>query len=156
MAAVDVERVALLEQVLRGAGFTDVFAEVGHGPDGVAAVDVTGQYRFCWVRGARLVEGPAVAWTAGLGPALAAAVAAVAPGASPAGVAEAAEPVPGLPPGAVGRVTVVHQADLSTGGDHADATEPLPSGAVVVVGVEVLFPDGGRVAVTETVAVEAS
>ncbi|OLT02086.1 hypothetical protein BJF90_04750 [Pseudonocardia sp. CNS-004] len=94
---------------------------------------------------------------AGLRAALAAAVAAVAPGvaaSAPAAVAERA--LTGLPAGAVGSATVVHQADLSTGGDYADSAEPLPAGAVVVVGVEVLFPDGGRVAVTETVPVEAS
>jgi creatinase/prolidase-like protein len=129
----DGERIALVEQALRGAGFTDVLAEVVHGPDGVSSVDVTGQYRFCWVRGARLVEGASAPWVAGLEKALA-----------------------GLPAGAVGSVAVVHQADLSTGGDYADPGEPLPAGAVVVVAVEVLFPDGGRVAVTETVPVEAS
>jgi hypothetical protein len=152
----DGERIALVEHVLRGAGFTDVFAEVVHGPDGVAALDVTGQYRFCWVRGARLTGGASVPWAAGLGRALAAAVAAVAPGAAAtAPVAAAEEALTGLPAGAVGQATVVHQADLSTGGDYADPAEPLPAGAVVVVGVEVLFPDGGRVAVTETVPVEA-
>jgi hypothetical protein len=61
-----------------------------------------------------------------------------------------------LPAGAVGHVTCTHQADLSTGGDYADPAEPLPACAVVVVAVEVLFPDGGRVRVTETVPVEAS
>jgi hypothetical protein len=155
--AAEDERIALVERALRGAGFTDVLAEVVHGPDGVAAVDVTGQYRFCWVRGARLVDGADAPWVAGLRAALAAAVAAVAPGvaaSAPAAVAERA--LTGLPPGAVGSATVVHQADLSTGGDYADPAEPLPAGAVVVVGVEVLFPDGGRVAVTETVPVEAS
>ncbi|GAA5115404.1 aminopeptidase P family N-terminal domain-containing protein [Pseudonocardia adelaidensis] len=152
----DGERIALVEQALRGAGFTDVFAEVVHGPDGVAAVDVTGQYRFCWVRAARLV-GPNPPWARELDRALAAAVAAVAPGvAASAPVTAAEEVLAGLPAGAVASATVVHQADLSTGGDYADPAEPVPAGAVVVVGVEVLFPDGGRVAVTETVPVEAS
>ncbi|MHA6622316.1 aminopeptidase P family N-terminal domain-containing protein [Pseudonocardia sp. DLS-67] len=155
--AADGERVALVERALRGAGFTDVLAEVVHGPGGVAAVDVTGQYRFCWVRGARLVEGASPSWVAGLDEALAAAVAAVAPGAAASVPAAAAErALSGLPAGAVVSASVVHQADLSTGGDYADPDEPLPAGAVVVVGVEVLFPDGGRVAVTETVPVEAS
>jgi hypothetical protein len=150
----DGERIALVEHALRRAGFTDVLAEVVHAPDGVAAVDVTGQYRFCWVRGARLVEGATTPWAAGLGRALAAAVAAVEPGATAAGPAAAAEMVlTGLPARAVASATVVHQADLSTGGDYADPAELLPAGAVVVVGVEVLFPDGGRVAVTETVEV---
>ena len=151
----DGERIALVEHALRRAGFTDVLAEVVHAPDGVAAVDVTGQYRFCWVRGARLVEGATTPWAAGLGRALAAVVAAVAPGATAAGPAAAVErELTGLPPGAVASATVVHQADLSTGGDYADPAEPLPAGAVLVVGVEVLFP--GRVAVTDTVSVEAS
>jgi creatinase/prolidase-like protein len=148
------ERVALVEHSLRGAGFTDVLAEVVRGPDGVAALDVTGQYRFCWVRGAQLVDGTSTPWAGGLGRALAAAVAAVAPGAAAtAPVAAAEEALTGLPDGAVGQAAVVHQADLSTGGDYADPAEPLPDGAVVVVGVELLFPDGGRVAVTETVQV---
>jgi Creatinase/Prolidase N-terminal domain len=155
-AASEGERVAVVERALRGAGFTDVLAEVVHGPGGVAAVDVTGQYRFCWVRGARLV-GATPSWVAGLDEALAAAVAAVAPGvAASVPVAAGEGALGGLPAGAVGSVAVVHQADLSTGGDYADPAEPLPAGAVVVVGVEVLFPDGGRVAVTETVPVEAS
>jgi hypothetical protein len=132
-------------------------AEVVRGPDGVAALDVTGQYRFCWVRGARLVDGTAAPWADELGRALAAAVAAVAPGVAPGVPVAAAEQVlTGLPADAVTSATVVHQADLSTGGDYADPAERLPDGAVVVVGVEVLFPDGGRVAVTETVPVEAS
>jgi hypothetical protein len=151
------ERVALIERALRGAGFTDVLAEVVRGPDGVTALDVTGQYRFCWVRGARLVDGSSAPWAGELGRALAAAVAAVAPGVAPGVPAAAGEQVlTGLPADAVASATVVHQADLSTGGDYADPAEPIPDGAVVVVGVEVLFPDGGRVAVTETVSVEAS
>jgi hypothetical protein len=96
----DGERIALVEHALRGAGFTDVLAEVVHGPDGVAAIDVTGQYRFCWVRGARLAEGATAPWAAGIGGALAAAVAAVAPGARAAGPAAAAEgTLAGLPAG---------------------------------------------------------
>lgn len=151
---VDGERIALVEQSLRGAGFTDVLAEVVHGPGGVCAVDVTGQYRFCWVRGARLVEGASASWVGDLARALAAGVAAVAAGvAASVPVAAAERVLGGLPAGAVGSVAVVHQADLSTGGDYADPGEPLPAGAVVVVAVEVLFPDGGRVAVTETVPV---
>jgi hypothetical protein len=156
-AAAEGARIALVERALRGAGFTDVLAEVVRGPDGVVALDVTGQYRFCWVRGARLVDGTAAPWADELGRALAAAVAAVAPGVAPGVPVAAAEQVlAGLPADAVASATVVHQADLSTGGDYADPAERLPDGAVVVVGVEVLFPDGGRVAVTETVPVEAS
>jgi hypothetical protein len=84
-------------------------------------------------------------------------VSAVAPGVAASVPVVAGETaLTGLPPGAVGHVTCTHQADLSTGGDYADPAEPLPDGAIVVLGVEALFPDGGRVAVTETVSVEAS
>jgi Xaa-Pro aminopeptidase len=155
----DGERIALLEQALRGAGYTDLMVEVVHGPDGVSAVEVTGQFRFGWLRAARLVAPPAGAavapWAAAVQNALAAARGAVAPGvaaAVPAATAENAFTT-GLPAGAIAHATVVHQADLSTGGDYASPDEELPAGAVVVVGVEVLFPDGGRVAVADTVRV---
>lgn len=151
------ERVAVLEKALRGAGYTDVLAEVVHGPDGVSAVEAAGQYRFGWLHGARLVGEPDVAWAAGLGAALQAARAAVADGVPASVPVSAAEQLlTGLPPGATGRATCVHQADLSTGGDYADSAEELRSGAVVVLGVEVLFADGGRVVVADTVRVTAN
>ncbi|GAA1318553.1 aminopeptidase P family N-terminal domain-containing protein [Pseudonocardia xinjiangensis] len=155
----DGERIAILEQALRGAGYTDLMVEVVHGPDGVSAVEVTGQYRFGWLRVARLVAphaGVALpSWAAAVQNALAAARGAVAPGVRAAAPAAAAENAftTGLPSGAVLHATVVHQADLSTGGDYASPDEELAPGAVVVVGVEVLFPDGGRVAVADTVRV---
>ncbi|GAA3108346.1 hypothetical protein GCM10010464_84040 [Pseudonocardia yunnanensis] len=150
------ERIALLEQALRGAGYTDLMVEVVHGPDEVSAVEVTGQFRFSWLRAARLVT-PASGvpqWAASLQDALAAARGAVAPGEAASVPAAAAEKtLTGLPAGATAHATVVHQADLSTGGDYASPDEQLPVGAVVVVAVEVLFPDGGRVAVADTVRV---
>ena len=70
----DGERIALLEQALRGAGYTDLMVEVVHGPDGVSAVEATGQFRFSWLRAARLVTPAAGApqWAASLQDALAA------------------------------------------------------------------------------------
>jgi Xaa-Pro aminopeptidase len=150
----DGDRVAAVERGLRGGGYTDVQAELVHGPDGVAAIDVVGQFRFGWLRAARLVG--TAAWTAAVEAAQRAAVAAVASGMTSAVAAAAAErDLGGLPEGAVAHVTCVHQADLATGGDHASGAEELRPGAVVAVGVEVLFADGGRVVVADTVHVTA-
>ena len=148
----DGERLAAVERGLRGGGYTDVQADVVHGPDGVAAIDVIGQYRFGWLRAARLVG--TAAWTGAVESALRAACAAVAPGVTAAApAATAGRELTGLPDDAVAHVTVVHQADVSTGGDHASGADELRPGAVVAVGVEVLFSDGGRVTVADTVHV---
>lgn len=150
------ERVALLERRLRGAGYTDVLAGVLHGPDGVSAVEVTGQYRFGWLHAARTVGTPGVPWVSGMAAALAAARAAVTEGvAAGVPVAAAERAVTGLPPGATAHATCVHHADLSTGGDWASPDEVLRRGALVVLAVDVLFADGGRVAVADTVRVGA-
>jgi hypothetical protein len=153
----DGERIARLEQALRGAGFADVLAGIGHGPDGVSSVEVTGQYRHGWVHAARLLGAGAPGWTAAVAAALRAARGAVAAGVPASVPVEAGRrALTGLPAGATAHVTCVNRADLSTHGDYAAPDAELPLGAAAVVGVEVLFDGGGRVAVADTVLVGAA
>lgn len=134
------ERVAVLERELRGHGFTEVLASAT-----TETIEATGQYRHGWLH---LAEPLDPGWTGPLGAALRAVVGAVVPGATRQDLGAAA--VPKFPAGVDWHVTCVNQADLATGGEYVP-DEPIPAGAVVVVGVEVLLGNGGRVAAARTV-----
>lgn len=137
------ERLAVLERVLRGNGFTDVVASSTS-----TTLEATGQYRHGWLRLARPVD---PAWAGPLDAALRAAVGAVAAGTRAADLAAAAAPaLAALPAGVDRHVTCVNQADLATGGEYAP-DEAVPAGAVLVVEVEALFAGGGRAVAAETV-----
>jgi hypothetical protein len=51
----------------------------------------------------------------------------------------------------------VHHADMATNGEYADypSSLPIPSGSVVIVGIDVRFADGTHAAVAETVLAAA-
>jgi hypothetical protein len=149
------ERIAVVEQQLRGSGFTDLTAEVSTTTDGVLTLEVTGEYRHGWLHAARLVQGRAAAtWVTAVEEALGAAVAAVAEGSRTATLTAAAEPaLASLPAGASWYLSCVNQADMATHGELQSSDDALLGGSVVVVGIEVLFQDGGRAAVADTVLV---
>jgi creatinase/prolidase-like protein len=167
-------RVALVERELRGGGFADVFVGAGVTGDGVVSIEITGQYRHGWLRTAGLVtpEGAPAdrrrphdhgapadpSWVHAVRAALWAAVDAAVAGGPVAQLAAATAPaLAGLPTGAAADVGWVNQADLSTSGEyerHARGTR-LPAGAVGAITVEVLFADGGRGVVADTVLVTA-
>lgn len=144
------QRVSIVERRLRGGGFLDVLTQPSVTTDGVASLRITGQYRTCWVQAARL-SGTAP-WTSTLTAALDAAIGAVRPGATGADLRRAVS----LPEG--GRLTWVHQADLSTNGEYAnvDPAAPFAEGAVLTLAADVLFEDGGYVVVADTVLVTAT
>ncbi|MEW2549780.1 hypothetical protein AB0910_29125 [Streptomyces sp. NPDC047002] len=147
-------RTAVVERVVRGAGFLDVQVATPAAPDGVTGVEVTGQFRTGWLRAARLAG--RAPWTRALTEALDGAVAAATAGATAADVAAAAAPaLAGLPAGADPRVRLVDQADLASGGEYRGpaAGGPLAAGSVVAVSVDVLFESGGYAALADTVFV---
>jgi Xaa-Pro aminopeptidase len=156
----DCERIALAERELRGDGYLDVIANTSRTADGVTSVRITGQYRYLWLRAARLADpdGDAwpvgVAWPGALRRAVAAAVAATVPGVTTAALEAAARPALGqLPAGTTADVRLVYHADLATDGEYANdpAGQPVPDGAVVVVEIDARFADGTHAAVAETV-----
>ncbi len=150
----DGERIAIAERDLRGDGFLDVLADTGRTADGVTSMRITGQYRYLWLHASRLADADAVAWAGPLRRAIAAAVAATAPGATAAGLDAAARSVLGeLPGGATADVRWVHAADMATNGEYQDYPPylPIPAGAVVVTGIDVRFADGTHATVAETV-----
>ncbi|MCF3960856.1 hypothetical protein [Streptomyces fuscigenes] len=149
-------RTAVVERVVRGAGFLDVATRVAHAPDGVACVQVTGQYRTGWLHAARLADTDGPSWTGALREALDAALGAVGPGVTARHLTEAGGPALALlPAGSDAQVRWVNQADLATDGEyrHRAADEPMAEGSVVAVAVDVLFEAGGYAAVGETVLV---
>jgi Xaa-Pro aminopeptidase len=149
-------RIAAAERGLRGEGFLDVFARAEQAPDGVTSLQVTGQYRTLWVHASRLTDDTGAPWAGVLRHALTAAIEAVRPGSDAAGLADVARPaVTELPTGATAQVRWTHQTDMATNGEYASypADLPIPSGAVVVITVDVTFPDGRHAAVADTVAV---
>lgn len=151
-------RAALVERELRGSGFADVLVTGAATGDGIASIEITGQYRHGWLRAARLVDGAGAPWTAALHAGLATAVDAATAGASPAEISAAAEPLlAGLPLGTACDVAWINQADLSTNGEYErhEVHTRLRAGTVGVVSVEALFADGGRAVVADTVLVEA-
>jgi Xaa-Pro aminopeptidase len=154
-------RIAAAERGLRDAGFLDVFARAQDAPGGVTWLEVTGQYRNLWLHASRLADGPggtAAAWPGALRQALATVTAAVRAGMTAERLAGAAGgDIAGLPLGAAAGVRWVHQADMATNGEYASypADLPIPAGAVVVLTVEAVFPDGRHAAVADTVAVGA-
>jgi Xaa-Pro aminopeptidase len=143
------QRVSAAERTLRWGGYLDVLTQPSATTDGVSSLRISGQYRTCWLQAARLSgEAP---WTRQLTAALGAAIGAVRPGASGAELPAAA--AASLPAG--GRLTWVHQADLSTNGEYArpDPAAPLAEGAVLALAADVLFDDGGYAVVADTVLV---
>ncbi|NEK59117.1 hypothetical protein GCU56_14720 [Geodermatophilus sabuli] len=152
------EAVAVLEGEVRSAGFTDLMTEVSRTSDGVVSLEVTGEYRHGWLHAGRILDpsSPEPHWLPTLRAGFEAAVGAVDGAARFSDVTAAAEAVLGdLPADAAWYVRCVNQADMATNGEYESVspTTPLPDGAVVVVGIEVVFADGGRAAVAETVLV---
>jgi Xaa-Pro aminopeptidase len=149
-------RTAVVERLVRGAGFLDVQTHVAQAPDGVACVQVTGQFRTGWLHASRLANTAGRAWAEALREALEAAVGAVRAGASGRELtAAAAAALARLPEGSDAQVRWVNQADLATAGEYRRraADEPLPAGSVVAVSVDVLFESGGYAALGDTVLV---
>src|SRR5262249_14356581 len=149
-------RIASAERGLRDAGFLDVFARAQDAPDGVTWLDVTGQYRNLWLHASRLADGPggtAAAWPRPLRRGVAAGAGRGRTAEGLAGAAGGATPA--LRRGAAAGVGWGHQADMATNGEYAScpAALPIPAGAVVVLTVEAVFPDGRHAAVADTVAV---
>ncbi|MFI6344357.1 hypothetical protein [Streptomyces sp. NPDC050560] len=150
------ERVATVERLVRGAGFLDVKCVTAGAPDGAATVAATGQFRTGWLHAARIADAGASPWAGALRAALDAAVAAVREGASARTLAEAAAPaLAGLPRDADARVRWTNQADLASAGEYhrRPPGEALAAGAVVAVGVDVLFGAGGYAEAADTVRV---
>jgi Xaa-Pro aminopeptidase len=149
-------RTAVVERIVRGAGFLDVQVNTCEAPDGVACLQVTGQFRTGWLHASRLAETTGKAWPGALRDALDAAVRGARAGATLETLGAAASPaLAGLPEGADARVSWVNQADLASAGEYRGraADEPLVSGAVVAVTVDVLFEAGGYAALADTVLV---
>lgn len=145
------ERIAVVEGRLRAAGYADVFASTATTGEGAVTLEVTGQFRQGWLHRAEPAGADGTPWAGPLAEALRAALGAVAGGVTRADLVAAAAPALGrLPEGVDAFVTCVNQADLATHGEYA-GERPVPAGAVVAVGVELLFADGGRAAVAETV-----
>jgi len=148
-------RIATVELALRGGGFTDVMVETAQTRHGVASLSVTGEYRHGWLHCSRLVSsGDDEPWTAALRAALAAAVAAAHGGVTSSQLTAAAEPhLTGLPEGVVWSVRCVNQTDMATNGEleQDDLGKQHPTGAVVVVTVEVLLAGLDRAVVADTV-----
>lgn len=141
------ERVAVLEHRLRGDGFTEVLVNSTS-----TTLEVTGQYRHGWLHRADPVR-PGDAWGRPLAYALDAVLGEVVGGLTSDELTAAASPMlAGLPAGTEWHVICVNQADLATGGEYTTAAA-MPLGAVVVVGVELIFRDGGRTATARTVLV---
>jgi len=153
------ERIALAERELRGHGFLDVLASVTRTADGVATIQVTGQYRYLWLHVSRVADGQRTAWPAWAGElraAIGAAAAAATPGATGADLQDTVRPLlASLPPGASVSVRWVHLADMATNGEYASypADLPLAPRSAVVVSVEVRFADGRYATAAETVLV---
>lgn len=150
----DGERIAVAERGLRGDGYLDVMAGTSRTADGVTSVRITGQYRYLWLHASRLADPGSAAWPDALRQAIAAAVAATAPGATTADLNAAARPALGqLPAGATADVRWVYHADMATNGEYADDPVglPVPEGAVVVVEIDVRLADGTHATVAETV-----
>jgi hypothetical protein len=168
------ERIAAAERGLRDAGFLDVLVRAQDAPGGVTWLEVTGQYRNLWLHASRLADAnttladanttladanTTTAWPGALRRALVTVTAAARAGMTAQGLAAAAEAdITGLPLGAAAGVRWVHQADMATNGEYAryPADLPIPEGAVVVLAVEAVFPDGRHAAVADTVAVGAA
>jgi hypothetical protein len=154
------ERIAAAERGLRDAGFLDVLVRAQDAPGGVTWLEVTGQYRNLWLHASRLADAnTTTAWPGALRRALATVTAAARAGMTAQGLAAAAEAdITGLPLGAAAGVRWVHQADMATNGEYAryPADLPMPEGAVVVLAVEAVFPDGRHAAVADTVTVGAA
>ncbi|MCA1218718.1 aminopeptidase P family N-terminal domain-containing protein [Streptomyces sp. 8L] len=147
-------RTATVERVVRGAGFLDVQVNTAQAPDDVTCVQVSGQFRTGWLHASRLAG--SAAWTAPLGEALDAAVAAVAAGVTGDALSAAAsDALARLPEGADAQVRWVNQGDLASGGEYCGhrGDEPLVPGSVVAVTVDVLFAAGGYAALADTVLV---
>ena len=150
------ERVSLAERELRGHGFLDVLASVTRTADGVATIQITGQYRYLWLHVSRVADRRRPAWPGELRAAIGAAAAAATPGTTAADLEDTARPVlASLPRGASVSVRWVHLADMATNGEYASypADLPLAPGSAVVISVEVRFADGRYATAAETVLV---
>ena len=151
------EQVAVVEREARGAGFTDLMPTVSTTSEGVTSLEVTGEYRHGWVHVARVTDpGSRPAWLSALQQALEATLGAVAGGARVSTLTPVAADALGvLPPGCAFNLRCVNQADMATEGEYdtRSSMDVLDEGSVVVVGLELIFADGGRAAVAETVLV---
>jgi Xaa-Pro aminopeptidase len=150
------ERISAVERIVRNAGFLDVGVNTASTSDGVECVQVTGQYRTCWLHASRLTAPaqPGVQWPAALREALEAVLAAARAGADGERLTAAARPaLSGLPDGADAKVGWVNQADLASGGEYRAGAGRLTAGSVLAFTVDVLFADGGYAAVGETALV---
>ncbi|GAA2105506.1 aminopeptidase P family N-terminal domain-containing protein [Actinomadura alba] len=149
--------VSAAERELRGGGYAEVLVDTATTRDGVASIEITGQYRYGWLRAARVVAGTdGPAWASALDTALRAAIGAARDGAPETDLSAAARPaLAGLPDGSVHDVAWTNQADLATNGDferHAGDMR-LALGAVGAITIDVALPDGGRAVVADTVLV---
>lgn len=143
----DQERVAIVEHRMRTDGFTEVLVNATD-----TTLEATGQYRHGWLHRADVVR-PGESWARPLAYALDAVLGAVGEGQTSDVLTAAAAPMlTGLPAGTEWHVICVNQADLATGGEYSPEAD-LPLGAVIVVGVELIFGDGRRAAVARTVLV---
>ena len=149
------ERVAVLEQSIRGSGFADLIVETSPCGGDAVSLQVTGEFRHGWLHVSRLVTGTSRApWIRALQASLESAIEVARAGTNlPALLAAVERDLVDLPAGASWDVRCVNQADLATNGELQpdDDADTFLLGAVVVIAVELVVAGLVRATVAETV-----
>ena len=149
------ERVAALERLMRGGGFTDLMIETRCCGNDAVSLQVTGEYRHGWLHASRIVaEGSQAPWIRDLRESLRSAIEASRAGTSASALQTAAEhKLVDLPDGSSWDLCCVNQADLATNGElqSVDHEASFLPGSVMVISVELVVPGLAHASVAETV-----